>query len=84
MESQEEHLDRRILSSSNTSIDTGSCNLFHPEPVEEPGTSQAKNTNSELQDATESEGSVSSLHQAFNSFTLVLIECLIPLYRFCC
>ena len=60
MESQEEHLDRTILSSSNTSIDTRSFNLFHPEPVEEPGTSQAKSTDSKLQDATESEGSVNS------------------------
>ena len=67
-ESQEELVDRRTLISSNTSLDTESCNLLHPGPAEKPGTSQAKNTNSELQDATESEGSVRSSHQAFKFF----------------
>lgn len=74
MESQEEHLDRRLPSSLNTSINTRPCNFFHSEPIDKPGTSPAKDTYPELHDAIVTEGfvtSVSSFDQVFNSICLV-------------
>ncbi|XP_020277334.1 uncharacterized protein LOC109851554 isoform X3 [Asparagus officinalis] len=56
--SQEEHLDRRIPSTSNTSVGTGPSSLFHGKLVNECGSSKAKKTNGRLQDAIDTEGSV--------------------------
>ncbi|ONK76622.1 uncharacterized protein A4U43_C03F30250 [Asparagus officinalis] len=58
VESQEENIDRKIPSSSVSSVGTGASKLFHQRPADEAGTLKAKKMNGEIQDATEKEGSV--------------------------